>query len=259
MRLLNKVAIVTGGGSGYGEGIAIRFAAEGANVIVVDLDNDGAARVCKAINACPKEGRAKGGRALSFIADVSDNDAVLASVEFAVEQFGAVDIVVNNAGISHQPKSVMKITDKEFDAVMAVNTKSILLYARHAVPKMLDAGNGGALVTIASTGALRPRPGMTVYNASKAAAVALSKTISLELARHQIRVNTICPVAGDTPMLDKFMTGDPAANRAALQASIPMNRLATPADIGAAALFFASDDAAFVTGVTMEVDGGRCV
>lgn len=253
MRLQGKVAIVTGSGSGYGEGIAQRFAAEGADVVLADVNIDDAQRVADAINL------GTAGKALAIETDVAQSDAVLRSVTCAMETFGKLDIVVNNAGISHQTKSALKITDEEFEAVFAVNTKAILLYARHAVPHMRAAGNGGSIVTVSSTGAVRPRPGMAVYNASKAAAVAMSKTLALELARHEIRVNTICPVAGETPMLDKYMGGDPEANRNALRATIPMNRLAVPADIAAAALYFASDDAAFVTGVTMEVDGGRCV
>ncbi|WP_370302258.1 glucose 1-dehydrogenase [Pseudooceanicola sp.] len=252
MRLRDKVAIVTGAGSGYGAGIAIRFAAEGARVVVVDLKAEDARKTVATIQA-------DGGSARACVADVSDSDAVLESVEDAVSQFGGIDIVVNNAGISHPTKSALKITDAEFDNVFAVNTKPILLYARHAVPHMRSAGTGGALVTVASTGAVRPRPGMAVYNASKAAAVTMSKTLSLELARHQIRVNTICPVAGETPMLDKYMGGDPEENRKALRATIPLGRLAQPEDIAGTALYLASDDGAFITGITIEVDGGRCV
>lgn len=253
MRLQDKVAIITGSGSGYGEGIATRFAAEGAHVILADLNIADAVRVADAINA------KTGGRAIPVETDVANSDAVLRSVDCAIEHFGKIDIIVNNAGISHQTKSALKITDEEFEAVFAVNTKAILLYARHAIPHMRNAGNGGSIITVSSTGALRPRPGMAVYNASKAAAVTLSKTLALEMARHEIRVNTICPVAGETPMLDKYMGGDPEANRKALTGTIPMNRLALPSDIATAALYFASDESSFITGVAMEVDGGRCV
>ncbi|EAQ02043.1 3-ketoacyl-(acyl-carrier-protein) reductase [Pseudooceanicola batsensis HTCC2597] len=254
MVLKDKVAIVTGAGSGYGEGIARRFATEGARVVLVDVDAVAAGRVADAINAGPDAMRA-----VPFAADVADDDAVQAAVQCALDRFGAVDIVVNNAGISHPTKSALKITDAEFDAVFAVNAKPVLLFARHAVPHMRARGQGGVFITVASTGAVRPRPGMVVYNGSKAAAVTMSKTLALELARDRIRVNTICPVAGETPMLDKYMKGDPDANREMLRATIPLGRLATPADVAGSALYFASDDGAFVTGVTMEVDGGRCV
>ncbi|MBW8640699.1 glucose 1-dehydrogenase [Hoeflea sp. WL0058] len=254
MRLEDKVAIVTGGGSGYGRAIARRFASEGAHVVVVDIDLDAATAVSREIREEPGEGFA-----IPVEANVSQNDDVEAAVSVAIDRFGHVDCVVNNAGISHKPQSALKLTDADFEAVFGVNTRSILLFARHAVPHMQKVGRGGSLITVASTGAVRPRPGMAIYNASKGAAVAMSKTLSLEFASDQIRVNTICPVAGETPMLDKYMTGDGQANREMLRKTIPLNRLADPDDIASAALYFASDEAAFVTGVTMEVDGGRCV
>lgn len=253
MRLKDKVAVVTGGGSGYGEGIAKAFCAEGCKVAILDRDLSAAERVANEINS------ANGATvALAIQCDVSVAADIDAAVTRTVQVYGGLDIAVSNAGVSQLPKSAMKVTAKEMDHTFAVNTKAILYMAQRAIPEFRSRG-GGALLTIASTAALRPRPGMAAYNSSKFAAVGLSKTLAIEFARHNVRVNVICPVAGETPMLDKYMTGDPAENRQMLVNTIPMGRLAQPSDIAAAALYLVEDASNFVTGAVLEVDGGRCI
>lgn len=253
MRLNNKVAVVTGAGSGYGEGIAKAFCVAGCKVAILDLDLAAAERVANEINSTHTATVA-----LAVRCDVSNVGDIDAAVARTVETFGGLDIAVSNAGVSQLPKSAMKVTAQEMDHTFAVNTKAVLYMAQRAVPEFRARG-GGALLTIASTAAVRPRPGMAAYNSSKFAAVGLSKTLALELARHNVRVNIVCPVAGETPMLDKYMTGDPARNRQMLIDTIPMGRLAQPEDIAAAALYLVEDSSSFVTGVVLEVDGGRCV
>ncbi|WP_417414676.1 glucose 1-dehydrogenase [Hoeflea sp.] len=253
MRLKDKVAVVTGAGSGYGEGIAKAFCAQGCKIAILDLDLPAAERVAKEINALQGADVA-----LPIRCDVSNAADIAAAVERTVEAYGGLDIAVSNAGVSQLPKSAMKVTAEEMDHTFAVNTKAILYMAQCAIPEFRKRG-GGALLTIASTAAIRPRPGMAAYNSSKFAAVGLSKTLALELARHNVRVNVICPVAGDTPMIDKYMTGDPVQNRQMLIDTIPMGRLAQPADIAAAALYLVEDGSSFVTGAVLEVDGGRSI
>jgi 3-oxoacyl-[acyl-carrier protein] reductase len=251
--LSGRTAIVTGGAQGIGRAITLRLAAEGCKVAIFDLDLSAAQRVADEINSAHRAPVA-----LAIQCDVSKAADIDAAVGRTVEAFGALDIAVSNAGVSQLPKSAIKVTAEEMDHTFAVNAKAILFMAQRAIPEFRSRG-GGALLTIASTAAVRPRPGMAAYNSSKFAAVGLSKTLALELARHNVRVNIVCPVAGETPMLDKYMTGDPAQNRQMLIDTIPMGRLAQPEDIGAAALYLVEDASRFVTGVVLEVDGGRCV
>jgi len=253
LRLKEKVAVVTGSGSGYGEGIAKAFCAEGCKVAIIDRDLPAAKRVADDINSA--QGAAV---ALALQCDVSSAADIDAAVTETVKSFGGLDIAVSNAGVSQVPKSALKVTSEEMDHTFAVNTKAILFMAQRAIREFRTRG-GGVLLTIASTAAVRPRPGMAAYNSSKFAAVGLSKTLALEFARHSVRVNVICPVAGETPMLDKYMTGDPVQNRQMLVNSIPMGRLAQSSDIAAAALYFAEDASKFVTGAVLEVDGGRSI
>lgn len=251
MRLQDKVAIITGAGSGFGEGIAKRYAAEGAKVVVNDLNLSGATRVAADITD-------RGDQAQVCIGDVSKDADVAALVRFAVDAFGRLDIVVNNAGISHRNQPMLDVSEDEFDRIFAVNVKSLFLTSRHAVPVFRRQG-GGCFVNIASTAGVRPRPGLVWYNGSKGALITTSKAMAVELAPDKIRVNCINPVAGETPLLATFMGEDTPARRAQFIASIPLGRFSQPRDIANAALFLASDDADFITGVCLEVDGGRCV
>ena len=253
MRLSGKVAIVTGGGSGFGEGIAKRFAEEGAKVIVADIDDGGGKRVTGEIEAAQGQGSA------AYVhADVAKDAEVKALVDACLARFGKLDIMVNNAGISHRNMPMLEVPEDMVDKIMAINVKSIYLAARHVVPVFRRQG-GGVIINNASTAGLRPRPGLTVYNASKGAAIIMTKSMAVEFAADNIRVNALCPVAGETPLLATFMGADTPENRAKFKASIPLGRLSTPRDIANAALYLASDDAAFITGVALEVDGGRCV
>ena len=252
MRLANKVAIVTGAGSGFGEGIAKRFAEEGARVVVNDIVESGAARVVREIEA-------GGGTATPVIADVSKDGDVKRLVESALQAYGRLDIVVNNAGTTHRNRPMLEVEEGEFDRIYAVNVKSLFLTAKHAVPHFRSAG-GGCFVNIASTAGVRPRPGLTWYNGSKGAAIVTSRSMAAELGPDRIRVNVINPVIGETGLLEMFMgVPDTPENRKKFVATIPLGRMSKPLDIANAALFLASDEAAFITGACVEVDGGRCV
>jgi 3-oxoacyl-[acyl-carrier protein] reductase len=253
MRLEGKVAIVTGAGSGFGEGIAKRFAEEGAKLVVNDIDDRGGERVAGEI-----ERSAGQGSALYVRADVASDGAMAGLVKRTLERFGRIDILVNNAGITHKNGPMLGVDEATFDRVFAVNVKSIYLAARHVVPVLRRQG-GGAMINIASTAGLRPRGGLVWYCGSKGAVITLSKAMAQELAPEQIRVNALCPVAGDTPLLPSFMGGDTPELRAKFLASIPLGRFSTPRDVANAALYLASDEGAFITGVALEVDGGRCI
>lgn len=252
MRLRGKVAVVTGAGSGFGAGIARRFAAEGGRVVLADIDGESARAVAAEIDG-------GGGAAVGVSADVTRRSDVAAMMRAALDQYGRLDVLVNNAGVAHRNKPMTEVTEEEFDRIYAVNVKSIWLAALEAIP-LLRAQGGGCIINTSSTAALRPRPGLTVYNASKGAVNTLTKSMAVELAPDGIRVNAICPVIGETALLETFMgVPDTPENRRRFEATIPLGRFSTPQDIAQAALFLASDEAAFLTGVTLEVDGGRCV
>jgi 3-oxoacyl-[acyl-carrier protein] reductase len=251
MRLRNKIAIVTGAGSGFGEGIARRFAAEGAKVIVNDIAVANGERVTREIVDA-------GGHVKFCAGDVSRDADVARLVATAIAAFGGLDVVVNNAGATHRNQPMLDVAEDEFDRIYGVNVKSLFLTAKHAVPHFRRKRDG-VFITIASTAGIRPRPGLTWYNGSKGAAITTSRSMAAELAPHNVRVNIINPVAGETAMLADFMGEDTPEMRAKFIATIPLGRLSLPSDVATAAVFLASDEAAFITGACLEVDGGRCV
>jgi 3-oxoacyl-[acyl-carrier protein] reductase len=248
MRLKDKVAIITGAASGFGEGMAKRFAEEGAKIVVADLNARGAERVAGEI----------GQNAIAVTTDVSLRSEVDEMVYAAKSAFGRIDIMVNNAGYTHNNGDMLKVEENTFDLITAINMKAIYFSTLAVVPIMERQG-GGAIITTASTAGLRPRPGLTWYNASKGWAITATKSMAVELAPRKIRVNCICPVAGETGMLAQFMGEDTPERRAQFKSVIPLGRFSTPLDIANAALWLASDEAEFITGVALEVDGGRCV
>ncbi|WP_095588400.1 SDR family oxidoreductase [Actibacterium ureilyticum] len=246
MRLKGKTAIITGAGSGFGAGIARRFAAEGAQVLVADINPDAAQAIAAEI----------GGTACAV--DVADNDSVAEMARTAATLFGTPDILINNAGITHLPQPMEEVTEAEFDRVLAVNAKSVYLTARHFVPGMKERGSG-AILNVASTAGVSPRPNLNWYNASKGWMITATRAMAVELAPHGVRVNALNPVAGETPLLKSFMGEDTPEIRAKFLATIPLGRFSTPEDLANAALFLCSDEAAMITGVALEVDGGRCI
>jgi 3-oxoacyl-[acyl-carrier protein] reductase len=250
MRLKDKIAIVTGAASGFGRGIAELFVAEGARVVLADIDGV-AARLCATALGAD--------RAVAASVDVTKRADVETMVEAALNSFGGVDILVNNAGVTHKNQSLMSVTEDEFDRIYAVNVKSIYLTTLAIVPVMERRG-GGSIINTASTAGIRPRPGLTWYNGSKGAVITLTKSMAAELAPRNIRVNAINPVIGETGLLEQFMgMSDTPENRAKFIAGIPLGRMSTPRDIANAALFLADPASAFITGVAIEVDGGRCI
>ncbi|MFY9136122.1 glucose 1-dehydrogenase [Zwartia sp.] len=249
MRLKNQVAIVTGAASGFGAEIARSFVREGARVVIADLNEAGAQKVAAEI----------GQAAVAVKCDVSQRADIDRAVKMAREHFGEIDIVVNNAGFTHKNQPFLDVDEATYDRCFDVNVKAIYHMINAVVPAM-RAKKSGCIINIGSTAGLRPRPGLTWYNASKGAANLLSKSLAVELAGDNIRVNVICPVMGDTGMLGDFMgIPDTPENRARFIATIPMGRLSVPKDIANAAVFLASDEASFLTGLELPVDGGRTI
>jgi 3-oxoacyl-[acyl-carrier protein] reductase len=248
MRLQGKRAIVTGGASGFGEGIVRRFVADGARVVVADRDGDKAEAVAKSL----------GDAAVAVRADVTVAADVKAMVEAAEARFGGLDILVNNAGMGHVPQPLDTVDEDLFDRILAVNVKSIYLAAREVVPRF-KAQKSGVILNMASTAGVSPRPRLAWYNASKGWVITATRAMAVELAPAGIRVVALNPVAGETPMLATFMGEDTPEMRAKFLSTIPIGRFSTPEDLGAAAAFLCSDDASMITGVAMEVDGGRCI
>jgi 3-oxoacyl-[acyl-carrier protein] reductase len=251
-RLAGKVALVTGAGSGFGAGIAQRFVEEGCAVLVNDVARESGERVAAGL-------RAAGGRAQFAYGDVSKGDDVAALLAAVLAHFGELHIVVNNAGTTHRNQPLLGVSEAEFDRVYAVNVKSIYWTAMKMVPYFRTRG-GGCFVNIASTAGIRPRPGLTWYNGSKGAVITTSRSMAAELGPDNIRVNCVNPVIGATGLVTEFMgMPDTPENRTRFLATIPLGRFSTPADVAAACVFLASDEAAFITGACLEVDGGRCV
>jgi 3-oxoacyl-[acyl-carrier protein] reductase len=248
-QLQNKVAIVTGAGSGFGAAIARLYAQEGAKVVIADINQAAAERVAGEI----------GPAALALPADVSRRADIERVVQQTLDAFGGLDIVVNNAATTHKNQPMLDVDEALFDRLFEVNVKSIYLMSLAAVPHMRRQKRG-VILNIGSTAAIRPRPGLTWYNATKGAVNLMSKSMAVELAPDNIRVNAICPVMGVTGMFELFMgLPDTPENRAKFESTIPLGRFSRPSDVAAAALFLASDAAEFITGVEFPVDGGRTI
>jgi len=243
-RFDGRTVLVTGGASGFGAGIASRFAAEGARVVIADINAEGAAAQASLL----------GGDASWCEMDVSSDASVAAAVEALPTD---VHILINNAGIGHKPQTLESLDEATFDRLFSVNMKSVYLTARHLVPSMKK--TGGVILNIASTAGVSPRPGLTWYNASKGWMITATRSMAVELAADGIRVNALNPVAGETPLLATFLGTDTPERRADFLATIPLGRFSTPADLAAAACYLCSDEASMITGVTLEVDGGRCI
>ena len=246
MRLKNKIAIVTGGGSGFGAGIVKKFIQEGAKVVVADINLENAEKVVMA----------SGGLAVEV--DVSNSLSFKNMVDKTLEKFGKIEIMVNNAGITHLPNSMEDISEAEFDKIFAVNSKSVFFSAKYLVPKMISIG-GGNILNVASTAGISPRPNLSWYNATKGWMISATKAMAIELASKRIRVNALAPVAGETPLLKSFMGGDTPEKREKFLSTIPIGRFSTPNDMGNAACFLCSEEASMITGVVLQVDGGRCI
>lgn len=248
MRLEGKTAIVTGGASGFGAGIVRKFANEGAKVMIADLNIDLANTLAFEL----------GDHVHALKTNVTNRADIKVLAEATIEAFGQIDILVNNAGTTHLPALMDEVSEDDFDKVFAVNCKSVFLTAQEIIPHMRTRGSG-AVLNVASTAAVSPRPRLSWYNASKGWLTTATKSMAIELAPSGVRVNAINPVAGDTPLLKMFMGEDTPEVRAKFLSTIPIGRFSTPEDMGNAACYLCSDEASMVTGVCMEVDGGRCI
>ena len=246
MRLKNKVAIITGSASGFGKGIAKKFTEEGAKLILVDINSK---LLKKTSNNLFQD---------HFVADVSKSSDFKSLLNFAYKKHGNIDIVVNNAGITHKPKFMELVNEKEFDKVFNVNAKSVYYCGKFFVPKMKKKRKG-VILNVASTAGLSPRPKLNWYNASKGWMITATKAMAIELAPYNVRVNAIAPVAGVTPLLKSFMGGNTLKKKQSFLSTIPIGRFSTPQDMGNAACFLCSDEASMITGTILEVDGGRCI
>jgi 3-oxoacyl-[acyl-carrier protein] reductase len=245
-RMHMKTAIVTGGGSGFGAGIAKKFASEGAKVMVADINLAAAEAIAEAIGGIAQR------------VDVTESASVEAMAEAAIAKFGALDVLVNNAGISHPAQPMENLSEEEFDRILSVNAKSIYLTTRHVVPYLKKTGKG-AILNIASASAVSPRPNLAWYSASKGWIITATRAMAIELAPFGVRVNAVNPVAGETQLLANIMGENSTAMKEKCLTSIPLGRFVTPEDIGNAACFLCSDEASLMTGVAIEVDGGRCI
>ena len=246
MRLKNKVAVITGSASGFGKGIAEKFTEEGAKLIMVDINARLLKKVAKNLNQD------------YFIADVSKSSNFKSLFNYVYKKYKTADIIVNNAGVTHKPKSMETVTEKEFNKVFNVNAKSVYFCGKYFVPKMKRTKKG-VILNVASTAGLSPRPKLNWYNASKGWMITATKAMAIELAPYKVRVNAIAPVAGLTPLLKSFMGGNSVKKKQSFLSTIPIGRFSTPQDMGNVACFLCSDEASMITGVVLEVDGGRCI
>ena len=250
MRLKNKVAIITGGASGFGKGIVEKFVKEGAKVVIADINYDSAKELQNVI----------GDSAIAVNVDVSKKNEVDNMIEKTVKHFSEVNILVQNAAIGMKPQSLLDTSEELFDRLFAVNVKSVYLGAKAVIPVFKNQGTGGVILNTVSTAALRPRPGLTIYNSTKGALIPMTKALALEVAEYGIRVNGICPVAGETPMLKDFLgSANPEENHKKFISTVPLGRLAEPEDVANASLYLCSEEANFITGVMLEIDGGRSI
>ena len=246
MRLKNKIAIITGAASGFGKGIAKKFTEEGARIIMVDINSRLLKNTSKYLNQD------------YFIADVSKSSSFKSLYGYVYKKYKTVDIIINNAGITHKPKPMEKVTEEEFDKVLNVNAKSVYYCGKFIIPRMKKQKKG-VVLNVASTAGLSPRPKLNWYNASKGWMITATKAMAIELAPYNVRVNAIAPVAGLTPLLKSFMGGNTRKKKQSFLSTIPIGRFSTPQDMGNAASFLCSDEATMITGVVLEVDGGRCI
>ena len=246
MRLNNKIAIITGSASGFGKGIAKKFTEEGSNLILVDINS----KLLKEVSQSLSQDY--------FVADVSKESNFNSLLKYVYKKYNSLDIFVNNAGITHKPKPMESVTEKEFDKVFNVNAKSVYFCAKYFVPKMKKR-KSGVILNVASTAGLSPRPKLNWYNASKGWMITATKAMAIELAPFNVRVNAIAPVAGKTPLLKSFMGGNTPKKKQAFLSTIPIGRFSTPQDMGNAACYLCSDEASMITGTVLEVDGGRCI
>jgi 3-oxoacyl-[acyl-carrier protein] reductase len=248
MRLKDRIAIVTGGASGFGAGIVRKFHDEGAQVVIADVNFDAALNYTKEFDT----------NTTAIEVDVASSKSVQKMTEQVIDRFDHIDILVNNAGITHLPTPMEDVSEEDFDRVFNVNMKSVYLTAKYVVPHMKQR-TSGVILNVASTAGVSPRPNLNWYNCSKGWMITATKTMAIELAAQGIRVNAINPVAGETPLLKSFMGQDTPEIREKFISTIPIGRFSTPEDMGNAACFLCSDEASMITGVAMEVDGGRCI
>ena len=248
MRLKSKTAIITGGASGFGKAIVQKFLAEGAKVVIADINEQAAKSLSNTL----------GSQTIAVQTDVSDGASVNSLKSYSVSEFGPIDIVVNNAGITHLPQPLEEVSEEDFDKVYKVNCKSVYLMSRAFIPDM-KARRQGVILNIASTAGVSPRPNLNWYNSSKGWMNTATRAMAIELASYGVRVNAVNPVAGETPLLSSFMGTDTPEMRQKFLATIPLGRFAVPGDIANAACYLCSDEASMVTGICMNVDGGRCI
>ena len=246
MRLKDKISVITGAASGFGKGISKKFSEEGSKVILVDINKNELEKVSKEFNQD------------FFHADVSNSNSMKKLSEYVLNKYKNIDIMVNNAGITHLPKPLENVTEEEFDKVFSVNSKSVFFCGKFFVPHMKQ-NKKGSILNVSSTAGLSPRPNLNWYNATKGWMITATKAMAVELAPFNVRVNSLAPVAGETPLLKSFLGEDTPEKRNSFLSTIPIGRFSTPQDLANAACFLCSEEASMITGAILEVDGGRCI